>query len=360
MITLILVVCMQLLLTYLKKSDFCVLIGWRGFNKELTLLMHPILIEERSSHPRQGYTKPTDDKTQTRIPAKERLGPAASYADALRVLATQHEVVKGKALTSHNQISKDLKTSEVTQVEEDKANLPEKFLGAHPYCRLGTVTAIPKLRITLNAYGKRMVTWDRQKNEVELAGEGLNKNLLGQAAKKPTTLTRVEPEDIFSGPSSFEWGESSTNGNRPKQIWVPKIKGSSGGLIKKTCDVVEDVVDTSGATNDAVEDSVSSRDPALDLAHSAPGFSQDFTCLMLRTAREGECRRIRVGYYVGISISISRNITEYWGEWRREAFSTLLLGNSNMEWADEVEAESEPSFESLSLAVVACDNFREG
>jgi hypothetical protein len=335
--------------------------GWRGFNKELTLLMHPILIEERSSHPRQGYMKPTDDKTQTRIPAKERLGPAASYADALRVPATQHKVAKGKALTSHNQISKDLKMSEVTQVEEGKANLPEKFLGAHPYRRLGTVTAIPKLRITLNADGKRTVTWDRQKNEVKLAGEGLHKNLLGQAAKKPTTLTRVEPEDIFSGPSSFEWGESSTNGNKPKQIWVPKIKGSSGGPIKKTCDVVEDVVDTSGATNDAVEDSVSSRDPALDLAHSAPGFSQDFTCLMLRTAREGEFRRIRVGYYVGINISISRNITEYWGEWRREAFPTLLLGNSNMEWADDVEeAESEPSFESLSLAVVACDNFREG
>ncbi len=176
--------------------------GWRGFNKELTLLMHPILIEERSSHPRQGYMKPTDDKTQTRIPAKERLGPAASYADALRVPATQHKVAKGKALTSHNQISKDLKMSEVTQVEEGKANLPEKFLGAHPYRRLGTVTAIPKLRITLNADGKRTVTWDRQKNEVELAGEGLHK-LIGPGCQEAHNADLCGTRRYFSGPIFF-------------------------------------------------------------------------------------------------------------------------------------------------------------
>jgi hypothetical protein len=176
--------------------------GWRGFNKELTLLMHPILIKERSSHPRQGYMKSTDDKTQTRIPAKERLGPAASYADALRVPATQHEVAKGKALTSHNQISKDLKTSEVTQVEEGKATLPEKILGAHPYRRLGTVTAIPKLRITLNADGKRTVTWDRQKNEVELAGEGLHK-LIGPGCQEAHNADLCGTRRYFSGPIFF-------------------------------------------------------------------------------------------------------------------------------------------------------------
>jgi hypothetical protein len=58
-----------------------------------------------------------------------------------------------------------------------------------------------------------------------VAEAGISKQKLGQAAKKPNTLARMEHEDTFSGPSLFEWGESSTNVNKPKQVWVPKIEG---------------------------------------------------------------------------------------------------------------------------------------
>ena len=50
--------------------------GWRGFNKELAVLLNPL---------------PADNKergNQERIPAKERLGPVASYADSLRIPAS--------------------------------------------------------------------------------------------------------------------------------------------------------------------------------------------------------------------------------------------------------------------------------
>jgi hypothetical protein len=41
---------------------------------------------------------------------------------------------------------------------------------------------------------------------------------------------------------------------------------------------------------------------------------------------------------------VSRNIAGYWGDRHGEAFTTLLMEDSNKEWADDVdEAESEPS-----------------
>ena len=57
--------------------------GWRGFNKELQLLLNLILVDnkERKNHYRQGI--PVDEKIPKRIPAKERLGSAMSYAESL-------------------------------------------------------------------------------------------------------------------------------------------------------------------------------------------------------------------------------------------------------------------------------------
>jgi hypothetical protein len=81
-----------------------------------------------------------DDNTQKRISAKDRLGPAVSYVDYLRVLATQHQTNNGKPLTLQIPILKVSKSSEITQTkdnvnvnEEGKATLQAKFLGITPY-----------------------------------------------------------------------------------------------------------------------------------------------------------------------------------------------------------------------------------
>jgi hypothetical protein len=59
--------------------------GWRGFNKELTLLLNPSPVDTKHG---QDYKNLAEDNTKKRISAKDRLGPAASYADLLRVPVT--------------------------------------------------------------------------------------------------------------------------------------------------------------------------------------------------------------------------------------------------------------------------------
>jgi hypothetical protein len=158
----------------------------------------------------------------------------------------------------------------------------------------------------------------------------------------------VEPEDSFLGPSHFEWGECSTNVIKPKQVWVPKIEARqrlSGGPIKEkaTYDAVE-AVEASRAKNNDVEDLDTSRASVLDLTSTTPAFTQKLTCLVFRTTREGDYQRFRVDYYVGINISVSRNIAGYWGDRHGEAFTTLLMGDSNKEWVDDVDEAERAKF----------------
>uniref|UniRef100_A0A2N9FXG6 Uncharacterized protein n=1 Tax=Fagus sylvatica TaxID=28930 RepID=A0A2N9FXG6_FAGSY len=231
--------------------------GWRGFNKELTLLLNPSPVDTKHG---QDYKNLAEDNTKKRIPAKDRLGPAASYADLLRV--------------------------------------PDKFLGVNPYRRLGTDTAVPKLWILINVDGKRTVMWDRQEKHVEVAEAGIKAR-----------------------------------------------QRLSGGPIKEkaTYDAVE-AVEASRAKNNDVEDLDTSRASVLDLTSTTPAFTQKLTCLVFRTTREGDYQRFRVDYYVGINISVSRNIAGYWGDRHGEAFTTLLMGDSNKEWVDDVDEAERAKF----------------
>ena len=134
--------------------------GWRGFNKELTLLLHPISI----SIPILIVNKGAEENTTKRIPAKERLGPAVSYADSLRIPVTEKLIEKGKTLLAHNPTVKSLKPTNITQTNDKGSEKKEgkaKFLGVQPFRRSGTDTVSQNLKITISAEGKRTFTWDR-------------------------------------------------------------------------------------------------------------------------------------------------------------------------------------------------------
>ena len=180
-------------------------------------------------------------------------------------------------------------------------------------------------------------------------------------AQKPTTLARVDPEELVSGPSQFEWGETSTKVQKPKHIWVPK--SFSGGPLNKPV-----TAQSKRDTNDVVELIDSSRGSLLEFSNlSGPQtthdvFTQELTWLEFRTNREGECRSFRLEYYGGFNFSVPRSIAECWGMWLGKASTKLFLGDFTTEWADVVEeAESEPYMEEdQCLAVVSCGTFREG
>jgi hypothetical protein len=124
-------------------------------------------------------------------------------------------------LISQNPISKLSKNPEITQAkvivnenEEGKATLKEKFLGFIPYRRIGKDMAnksSPKLMISCNVDGKHRVTWGRQASRGEVASTKEETHYLGQVVKQPNSLVQVGPEETFSGPSHFEWGETSTS-----------------------------------------------------------------------------------------------------------------------------------------------------
>ena len=61
-----------------------------------------------------------------------------------------------------------------------------------------------------------MVTWVKQDKQCDEVG--LSKQKLGQDVNKPNTLVRVGVEELFLGPSQFEWGESSNPVIKPKQV----------------------------------------------------------------------------------------------------------------------------------------------
>ena len=281
--------------------------GWWGFNKELILLLHPITVVNKE---RKGYTNSAEENTQKRIPAKERLGPTVSYADSLRIPMIDKQTAKGEPLTAHVPILKFSKPSEIThnkdmvyEKKEGKVKFQAKFLGVNPYRRRGTDTASQNLKISVSVEGKRSVTWDRQAPQVAKAG--LSTQSLGLAVSKPNKLVRVEVEDLFSGPSQFEWGESSNMVNKPKQVWVAKKKGADkvdGGPFK--ANFTARCIDN---TNDAVE--------ALDISRMFVGltplvhvFMQELKFLMCWSTREGEYQQFRVEYCVGINLSVPRSI----------------------------------------------------
>jgi hypothetical protein len=194
--------------------------GLRGFHKELLLLLNPTLVDNKNQN-RHGYKTPADENNQKRIPIKERLGPMESYAESLRAPATQHQAANGRPLISQNPISKLLKNPKITQAkvivnenEEGKATLKEKFLGFIPYRRIGKDMAnksSPKLMISCNVDGKHRVTWGRQASRGEVASTKEETHYLGQVVKQPNSLVQEGPEETFSGPSHFEWGETSTS-----------------------------------------------------------------------------------------------------------------------------------------------------
>ncbi len=192
--------------------------------------------------------------------------------------------------------------------EGGKAKIEEKFLGVTPFRRLGKDMAPPKLKILVNIEGKHTVTWDSQAKQAERDVAGL-KLKLGQA-QKPITLARVATEELFWGPSQFEWGETSTKVHKPKQVWVPK--SVSGGPLNKPV-----TAQSISATNDVVALIDSSRGSFLESSNcSGPQttqttydvFIQELTWLKFRTNREGECRSFRLDYYGGFNFSVPRNI----------------------------------------------------
>ena len=77
--------------------------GWRGFNKELAILLM------------SGFAKPVEEATHKRIPTKERLGPVVSYADSLRIQASQPQAGNSKPPNSQGPVSKSLELPEITQ-----------------------------------------------------------------------------------------------------------------------------------------------------------------------------------------------------------------------------------------------------
>jgi hypothetical protein len=165
----------------------------------------------------------------------------------------------------------------------------------------------------------------------------------------------VESEETFSGPSTFEWGESSTKVHKPNQVWV--IKRAPGGPVKEhvmthSFKAKNNVIEI---TNDDVEIMDTSRDFSLELTTTLAIFIQELTSLKFRTTSEGVFRSIRLEYYRGFNFSVSRNIAECWGVRPQEPSTILLLGDSITDWVDNVEeAESEPCMESHCLAVVPC------
>jgi hypothetical protein len=154
--------------------------GWRGFNKELALLLTPIPVER--NQPRQGYTNTAEDDTIKRISVKDRLGPMVSYADSLRIPTSQHQAGNSKSLTSQDSVSKSLKSPEIMHPKDiangnegGKAKFEEKFLGVNPFRRSGKDMAYPNLKILVNVEGKRTVTWDSKAKQVESAGAVLTR-----------------------------------------------------------------------------------------------------------------------------------------------------------------------------------------
>ena len=331
--------------------------GWRGLNKELALLLTPIPIKERRNQPRQGYMNTAEDDTHKRISVKERLGPTVSYADSLRIPASQHQAGNSKSLTSQDPVSKSLKSPEITHPKDTangneggKAKFEEKFLGVNPFRRSGKDMAYPNLKISVNIEGKRTVTWDSKAKIAESAGAVLTRPQLGQVIQKPNTLARVAPEEMFSGPSQFEWGETSTKVHKPKQVWVPKSV-FGGPLV---------TAQSLNATNDDVTLIDTSRGTLLESTILRDIFIQELTWLKFRTSSEGGCQSFWLEYNGGFNFSVPRNIVGCWGFWRGKASTTLFLGDYTTEWADDVEeAENGPYMEGQCLAVVPCVSIPE-
>ena len=336
--------------------------GWRGFNKELQLLLNPIPVDnkERKNHYRQGI--PVDEKIPKRIPAKEWLGPAVSYAESLQVPATPQDT-HGMPPISHNPNSKVLKTPEITHTkvivtedEEGKVKGQEKFLGSIPYRRIGAdITAYPKLTISLGTDGKRIVKWGGPVNQAQLASTRDRGHGMGQELKKPNLLVRVGHKDMFSGPSHFERGESSKTTHKPTQVWVPKLGGAE--VLHGGPQLENNLALNISAENDVVHivDALAvSRASSLGLTPIA-SITQESNSLMLRTSSVGDIRCIRVEYYVGINLSVPRNLGGYWPE---EAATLVFMGESNMVQVEIVKGALPK--ESHCLAVVPRDIFREG
>uniref|UniRef100_A0A2N9HSR5 Reverse transcriptase domain-containing protein n=1 Tax=Fagus sylvatica TaxID=28930 RepID=A0A2N9HSR5_FAGSY len=285
--------------------------GWRGFNKELALLLTPIPVER--NQPRQGYTNTAEDDTIKRISVKDRLGPMVSYADSLRIPTSQHQAGNSKSLTSQDSVSKSLKSPEIMHPKDiangnegGKAKFEEKFLGVNPFRRSGKDMAYPNLKILVNVEGKRTV-------------------------QKPNMLARVAPEEMFSGLSQFEWRETSTEDHKPKQVWVPK-RVSGGPLV---------TAQSLNITNDAVTLMDTSRGSLWESTRIPDIFIQELTWLKFQTRSEGGCRSFRLDYNGGFNFSVPRNIVGCWGYWRGTASTTLFLGDYITEWADDVEDDVE-------------------
>ena len=213
----------------------------------------------------------------------------------------------------------------VNEKKEGKEKSQAKFLGVNPFRQFGKDSVSQKLRITVSAEGKRTVMWDRQAKQV--AEVGISKQNLGQAVSKPNTLVRVGVEDLFSGPSQFEWGESSNPVIKPKQIWVPKKKGAekvNGGPLE-----AKDMARSLSNVNDAVEEIDISRALSVDFTAAIHVFSQELKFLMCRSTREGEDNHFRVEYYVGINLGVSRGVAGDWGFWPGKFSYGCIIGRFN-------------------------------
>ena len=331
--------------------------GWRGFNKELQLVLNPSLIDskERKNHYRQGI--PVEDNIQKRIPAKERLGPAVSYAESVRAPA-KHQDANGKPSISPNPISKISKTPEITHTrdivnddEKGTAKMQERFLGSVPYRRIeAAIISCPKLTISLNTDGKRTVTWGGPANHVEMATTKEEGHGMGLEVKKPNRLVLVGNKEKFSGPSLFERGESSTTTHKPKptQMWVPKIGGAV--LLNEGPQQENKLVPVISAENDVAEDFGVSRISSLGFTPIA-FIPQKSTFILFRTFSVSDHRRTQVD--VGINFSVPRNLVGPWGHWLGEIAMPVFMGELNMVLADSAEGETHK--ESHCLAVVPRD-----
>ncbi len=212
------------------------------------------------------------------------------------------------------------------------------------------ITACPKLTITLNADGKRTVKWDRPINHVKIANTKEVGHDMGQVTKKPNVLDYVGHKEKFSGPSQFERDESSNAMHRPTQVGAPKV----GGAVKLHGPQKENISSLhKNAENNVVKASVVSSLVFKPTVY----ITQESTSFLVRNSRISDISRIRIEYFVGINLSVPRNLAGYWGARSEEAAPRLFMGELNMEWADS--AKFAVHKESHCLALVPRDSFRD-
>ena len=200
--------------------------GWRGFNAELRLL-----INQGTESDKVG--RKTDEKGPRVEPRRAVTTAATSYADSLRAPAKSNSTIPdtgGLRITQTNR-GKLVENPKIPGLrvndkpKKGQTRDTERFLGYTEFRNRGKESVVndtPKLTISVSGDGKRKVIWGNKGGRV---GEGDKKvgewiprghNNVGRVSKpnnKLAELVQVQPKNSFTGPSTYEEGESSNNPN---------------------------------------------------------------------------------------------------------------------------------------------------